>query len=75
MVSWGAYPEDRCCATLVGVSELDDMRAAINAINGTQNALRETQVEHGRTLERVADVVGVLFTGSRPCRRLSDGPG
>ena len=51
------------------------VRSAINAINSTKNALRETQVEHGRTLERVADAVGVLVTGQvEILRRLAPDP-
>jgi hypothetical protein len=45
------------------VSDLGDVRASINAINSTQNALRETQIEQGRTLTRIADAAAVLVTG------------
>jgi chromosome segregation ATPase len=38
------------------------VRGAINAINKTQTALRETQVEHSRTLDHIAQAVGALVT-------------
>jgi hypothetical protein len=38
------------------------VRASINAINRTQNALRETQVEHSHTLNHIAEAVGGLVT-------------
>jgi hypothetical protein len=39
------------------------VRTAINGVARTQSALRETQVEQGNTLRRIADAVAVLVTG------------
>jgi hypothetical protein len=39
------------------------MRLAINGITQAQNALRQTQIEHGKTICGIAETVGVLIFG------------
>ena len=49
--------------------DASSVRASLNGITRVQNALRETQVEQGRTLRGIAGAVGALVEGQQ---RLSE---
>lgn len=54
-----------------------DVRASLRGIVGTQNALRETQLEQGRSLQEIAGAVGALVVGQQQLvegqRQLAEG--
>jgi hypothetical protein len=62
---WRLRDEAADTRALAAMADRDaaGVRAVIGGITKVQNALRETQIEHGRTLSGIADAVGVLVAG------------